>query len=81
VLFNTPQCVGSMQLSRTARSPDGHFRRTEQRSWETDDGDRRFKVELVAEEIGAAMRYATVDIHKVERHAPTEEAESSEAVI
>ena len=55
--------------------------RLEQRSWETDDGDRRFKVELVAEEIGAAMRYATVDIHKVERHAPTEEAESSEAVI
>jgi single-strand DNA-binding protein len=55
--------------------------RLEQRSWETEEGDRRFKVELVADEIGAAMRYATVDIHKVERHASTEGTEPSEAVI
>jgi single-strand DNA-binding protein len=55
--------------------------RLEQRSWETEEGDRRFKVELVADEIGAAMRYATVDIHKVERHASTEDTEPSEAVI
>jgi len=39
----------------------------EQRSWETDDGDTRSKVELVAEEIGASLRFATVDIHKVQR--------------
>ena len=55
--------------------------RLEQRSWETDDGETRTKVELVADDIGASLRFATVDIHKVERHAPTEEAESSEAVI
>jgi single-strand DNA-binding protein len=42
--------------------------RLEQRSWETEDGDRRFKVEIVADEVGASMRFATVEVHKVERH-------------
>ena len=42
--------------------------RLEQRSWETEDGDRRFKVEIVADEVGASLRFATVDVHKVERH-------------
>ena len=41
--------------------------RLEQRSWETDEGDRRFKVEIVADEIGASLRFATVDVHKVLR--------------
>ena len=41
--------------------------RLEQRSWETDDGDRRFKVEIVADEVGASLRFATVDVHKVLR--------------
>jgi single-strand DNA-binding protein len=41
--------------------------RLEQRSWETEDGDRRFKVEIVADEVGASMRFATVDVHKVLR--------------
>jgi single-strand DNA-binding protein len=41
--------------------------RLEQRSWETEDGDRRFKVEIVADEVGASLRFATVDVHKVER--------------
>ena len=42
---------------------------------------RALKVELVADEIGAAMRYVTVDIHKVERHTSTEDTEPSEAVF
>ncbi len=41
--------------------------RLEQRSWETDEGDRRFKVEIVADEVGASLRFATVDVHKVLR--------------
>jgi single-strand DNA-binding protein len=44
--------------------------RLEQRSWENEDGDRRFKVEIVAEEIGPSLRFATADVMKVERHAP-----------
>ena len=44
--------------------------RLEQRSWETDDGDRRFKVEIVADEVGASLRFATLDVHKVLRPQP-----------
>ena len=55
--------------------------RLEQRSWETDDGETRTKVELVADDIGASLRFATVDIHKVDRRASTEDTEPSETVI
>ncbi len=41
--------------------------RLEQRSWETEEGDRRFKVEIVADEVGASLRFATVDVHRIER--------------
>ena len=50
----------------------GHL---EQRSWETDDGDRRTKVEIVAEEVGPSLRFATVEVHRLER-AATDETES-----
>jgi single-strand DNA-binding protein len=43
--------------------------RLEQRSWESDEGEKRSKVEIVADEIGASLRFATVDIHKVQRPA------------
>lgn len=43
--------------------------RLEQRSWETEDGDRRTKVEIVADEVGPALRFATVDVHRVARPA------------
>jgi single-strand DNA-binding protein len=38
--------------------------RLQQRSWETDEGDKRSKVEIVAEEVGASLRWATVEISK-----------------
>jgi single-strand DNA-binding protein len=41
--------------------------RLEQRSWETDDGEHRVKVEIVADEVGVSLRFATVDVHKVLR--------------
>jgi single-strand DNA-binding protein len=41
--------------------------RLEQRSYETTDGQKRSAVELVADEIGAALGRATVDIHRVQR--------------
>jgi single-strand DNA-binding protein len=47
--------------------------RLEQRSWETDDGERRAKVEIVADDIGASLRFATAEIQKVERHNASEE--------
>ena len=41
--------------------------RLEQRSWETSDGDRRSKVEIVADEVGPSLRWATAEIKKTER--------------
>ncbi len=41
--------------------------RLEQRTWETEDGDHRSKVEITAEEVGPSLRFATADVHKVER--------------
>ena len=47
--------------------------RLEQRSWETEEGDRRFKVEIVADEVGASLRFATAEVHRIERqHAAGE---------
>ena len=52
--------------------------RLEQRSWETDGGERRSKVEIVADDIGASLRFATTDVHNV--HRPTTEDQAGEPV-
>jgi len=44
--------------------------RLDQRSWETPDGDKRSKVEIVADEIGPSLRWATASITKNERRGP-----------
>lgn len=41
--------------------------RLEQRSWETPDGERRSVVEIVADEVGPSLRWATAEITKNER--------------
>ena len=41
--------------------------RIEQRSWETDDGEHRSKVEIVADDVAASLRFATTDVHRVHR--------------
>ncbi len=41
--------------------------RLDQRSWETDQGDKRSTVEIVAEEVGASLLFATADITRNER--------------
>lgn len=43
--------------------------RLEQRSWETPEGDKRSKIELVADEIGPSLRWATAQVIKNERKA------------
>jgi single-strand DNA-binding protein len=43
--------------------------RLEQRSWETDNGDKRSTVEIVADEIGPSMRWATASITRNERRS------------
>lgn len=46
--------------------------RLEQRSWETDQGEKRSKVEIVADEVGPSLRFATAEVHRTERRAPGE---------
>jgi single-strand DNA-binding protein len=41
--------------------------RLSQRSWETDDGQKRSKVEIVADEVGPSLKWATTEIHRTER--------------
>lgn len=43
--------------------------RLEQRSWETQDGDKRSKVEVIADDIGPSLRWATAEVTKNERRA------------
>lgn len=45
--------------------------RLEQRSWETQDGDKRSKVEIVADEVGPSLRWATARIEKIRRDGPS----------
>ena len=41
--------------------------RLEQRSWENQDGEKRSKVEVVADEVGPSLRWATASVSKNER--------------
>ena len=41
--------------------------RLEQRSWETQDGEKRSVVEVVADEVGPSLRWATASINRNER--------------
>jgi single-strand DNA-binding protein len=41
--------------------------RLEQRSWETQDGEKRSVVEIVADEVGPSLRWATATINRNER--------------
>jgi single-strand DNA-binding protein len=47
--------------------------RIEQRSWETEDGEHRSKVEIVADEIGPSLRFATADVRRTMRSVQGEQ--------
>ena len=53
--------------------------RLEQRSWETPDGDKRSKIEIVADEVGPSLRWATAQVVKNDRRSPTETGASAPA--
>src|SRR5436305_2013350 len=46
--------------------------RLEQRSWETQEGEKRSKIEVVADEIGPSLRWATAEVKKNDRRSPGE---------
>jgi single-strand DNA-binding protein len=41
--------------------------RLEQRSWETQDGEKRSRIEVIADEVGPSLRWATAEVTKNER--------------
>lgn len=41
--------------------------RLDQRSWETQEGDKRSKIEVVADEVGPSLRYATASVVRNEK--------------
>jgi single-strand DNA-binding protein len=41
--------------------------RLEQRSWDTQDGERRSKIEIIADEIGPSLRWATAQVERTDR--------------
>jgi single-strand DNA-binding protein len=43
--------------------------RLDQRTWETQEGDKRSKVEIVADEVGPSLRWATASVTRNERNA------------
>lgn len=47
--------------------------RLEQRTWETPEGERRSKIEVVADEIGPSLRWATAQVLKNDRRGPAAE--------
>jgi single-strand DNA-binding protein len=46
--------------------------RLDQRSWETQDGEKRSKVEIVADEVGPSLRWASAKVEKNQRKSPGE---------
>jgi single-strand DNA-binding protein len=44
--------------------------RLDQRSWENQEGDKRSKVEITANEVAPSLRFATVQITKNDRRTP-----------
>lgn len=51
-----------------------------QRSYETQQGEKRSVVELEVEEIGASLRYSTVDVRKVNRGSGGGDPDASDDV-
>jgi single-strand DNA-binding protein len=52
--------------------------RLRQRSWETEQGEKRSVIEVQADEIGPSLRWARAEVHRNERRGPGEGGGSSE---
>ena len=48
--------------------------RLRQRSWETDNNEKRSVVEVIADEVGPSLRWATAQISRTERRGPGDSA-------
>jgi len=55
------------------------FGRLEQRSWDTQEGEKRTVVEIVADSIGPDLRWATAEVKRTERTGGAGERKSAPA--
>lgn len=46
------------------------YGRLDQRSWETQEGDKRSKVEIQADDVAPSLKWATAQVSKVRRDGP-----------
>lgn len=53
--------------------------RLDQRSWETQEGEKRSKIEIVADEIGPSLKWATALVTKNERREGGQQQQQSPA--
>lgn len=71
VSFFDIACWGSLAENVAESIPKGCrvvvTGRLDQRSWETQDGDKRSKVEIVADDVAPSLRWATADVVRNER--------------
>ena len=44
--------------------------RLDQRSWDTEDGERRSRVEVSAEDVGPSLRFATAEVTRADPRPP-----------
>ena len=74
--FFNVTCWGQMGENASQSLPKGArvvvTGRLEQRSWETQDGEKRSTVDITADEIGPSLRWATCEITKNDRREPGE---------
>lgn len=47
------------------------YGRLDQRSWETQEGDKRSKVEIQADEVAPSLKWATAQVNKIRRDGPS----------
>jgi single-strand DNA-binding protein len=52
--------------------------RLEHRSWETEEGEHRSKVEVIADDLGPSLRFATAEVQRNERRGVDTDAPARE---
>jgi single-strand DNA-binding protein len=55
--------------------------RLEHRTWDTEEGDHRSKVEVVADDIGPSLRFATAEVQRTERRGAETDASTEEPTV
>jgi len=55
--------------------------RLEHRTWDTEEGEHRSKVEVVADDLGPSLRFATAEVQRTERKSTDVDDQHEEPVV